>query len=308
MPGVGIVLNPHSRSNRLNPGRVNRLGFIVGDKGSCHATQDVLDVERIAQEFKERGVEVLGISGGDGTNHCTLTSFIKVYGDSPLPKIAFLRGGTMNNVSNCLGIQGTPEQILSNLIQKYDAHESFKTTDLDLMSVNGEYGFLFGMGVVERFLTQYYKAKGSPARAGFLLGRTVLAQIFRTPFVDELFERFDSRVTVDGVEWPYKNYNILHAGTVETYGLGFDPFYRAREKPGFMHFVGLSATPVDVGFALPKVWMRKPTHCENELGAVCQRVVIEMPEPQLYFIDGDIKPATTRIEVACDRRLTCIVN
>lgn len=308
MPGVGIVLNPHSRSNRLNPGRVNRLGFIVGDKGSCHATQDVLDVERIAREFKERGVEVLGISGGDGTNHCTLTSFVKVYGDSPLPKIAFLRGGTMNNVSNCLGIKGTPEQILSNLIQKYDAHESFKTTDLDLMSVNGEYGFLFGMGVVERFLSRYYEAKGSPARAGLVLVRCVLSQLFRTPFVDELFERFDAKITVDGVEWPYKNYNIVHSGTVETYGLGFDPFYRAREKPGHMHFLGLSATPGDVGFSLPKIWMRKPTGCENELDAVCQRVVIEMPEPQLYFIDGDIKPATNRIEVACDRRLTCIVS
>lgn len=308
MPGVGIVLNPHSRSNRMNPGRVNRLGFIVGDKGSCHATQDVLDVERIAQEFKDRGVEVLGISGGDGTNHCTLTSFLKVYGDAPLPKIAFLRGGTMNNVSNCLGIQGTPEQILSNLIQKYDSHESFKTTELDMMSVNGEYGFLFGMGVVERFLTEYYKAKGSPARAGALLGRTVLAQIFRTPFVDEMFERFDCRVTVDGVEWPYKNYNILHAGTVETYGLGFDPFYRAREKPGMMHFIAQSVRPMDIAFSLPKIWMRKPTGCENELDAVCQRAVIELSEPQMFFIDGDIKSATTRIEVVCDRRLTCIVN
>lgn len=308
MPGVGIVLNPHSRSNRMNPGRVNRLGFIVGDKGSCHATHDVLDVERIAQDFKDRNVDILGISGGDGTNHCTLTSFIKVYGETPLPKIAFLRGGTMNNVSNCLGIKGTPEQILANLIRKYDSHEEFKTAELDMIAANGEYGFLFGMGVVERFLTEYYTAKGSPLRAAWVLVRCILSQIFRTPFVDELFERFDAKITVDGVTWPYRNYNIVHAGTVETYGLGFDPFYRARETAGHMHFIGMSAVPPDIGWSLPKIWMRKPTHCENELDAVCRNVVIELPDPQPFFIDGDIKPPTTRIEVSTARRVTCIVS
>ncbi len=308
MPGVGIVLNPHSRSNRMNPGRVNRLGFIVGDKGSCHATKDVLDVERIAQDFKDRGVEVLGISGGDGTNHCTLTSFVKVYGDTPLPKIAFLRGGTMNNVSNCLGIKGTPEEILANLIRKYDAGESFKTTELDLMCVNGEYGFLFGMGVVERFLAAYYLIKGSAAKAGLLLAHCVVSYIFRTPFVDELFERIDAKIIVDGQTLPYKNYTIVHAGTVETYGLGFDPFWRAREQPGHMHFIASAATTWDILSALPKIWRRKPTHCENELDFVCRNVVIEMPEPQAFYIDGDIKPPTTRIEVSCTKRLTCIVS
>lgn len=308
MPGVGIILNPHSRSNRRNPGRVQRLGFIVGDKGSCHATQDVLDVERIARDFKERNVEILGISGGDGTNHCTLTSVIRAYGDATLPKIAFLRGGTMNNVSNCLGIKGSPEQILANLIRKYDAHEDFETTDLDLISVNGEYGFLFGMGVVERFLAEYYKFKGSPTLAGLLLVRCILSQIFRTPFTYEMFERFDARITVDGALWPYKNYNIVHAGTVETYGLGFDPFYRAREKEGHMHLIGLSAIPSDIGWSLPNIWRRKPTHCENELDSVCKQVVIELPEPQAYFIDGDIKPPVSRIEVQCARRVTCIIR
>ena len=56
MPGIGVILNPYSRSNRKNPGRAERLGVIVGDKGSCHATRDISDVERLAQGFKEKGV------------------------------------------------------------------------------------------------------------------------------------------------------------------------------------------------------------------------------------------------------------
>ena len=110
MAGIGIILNPKARSYKHNPGRMERLGFIVGDKASCHATQDVLDVEALAKEFKEKEIEILGISGGDGTNHVTLTTFINVYGDKPLPKVAFLRGGTMNNVANALGVKGLPEK------------------------------------------------------------------------------------------------------------------------------------------------------------------------------------------------------
>src|SRR3989338_9471201 len=91
MPGIGVILNPYSRSNRKNPGRAERLGFIVGDKGSCHATRDISDVERFAQEFKERGVEILGLSGGDGTYQRTLTTFVKIYGETPLPQIALYR-------------------------------------------------------------------------------------------------------------------------------------------------------------------------------------------------------------------------
>ena len=119
MSGIGIIINPYARGHRRHPARANRLGFIVGDKGSCHATKDLLDVENLAVEFKDRNIDILGLSGGDGTIHKTLTTFINVYGDTPLPKIALLRGGTMNNLANTFKIHGTPERLLSNLILKY---------------------------------------------------------------------------------------------------------------------------------------------------------------------------------------------
>jgi len=118
MPGIGIILNPYSSLYRNDPERLKRVGFIVGDRGSCHATDTLDDVRELASEFKERDIDILGISGGDGTNHKTLTAFIKVYGEKPLPRIAFLRGGTANNTATQLGIRGTPERILSNLMFK----------------------------------------------------------------------------------------------------------------------------------------------------------------------------------------------
>ncbi|MBI4124930.1 MAG: sphingosine kinase, partial [Deltaproteobacteria bacterium] len=86
MAGIGVILNPYSRSNRKNPERAEELGFIVGDKGSCYATHSIEDVKKLAREFKSRSIDIIGIAGGDGTYQKTLTVLVHVYGRDPLPK------------------------------------------------------------------------------------------------------------------------------------------------------------------------------------------------------------------------------
>lgn len=309
MAGIGIILNPRARSYKHNPGRMERLGFIVGDKASCHATRDVLDVEALAREFKEKQIEILGISGGDGTNHVTLSAFIKVYGDTPLPKIAFLRGGTMNNITNALGIRGLPEKILSNLIYKYHTAQEFTMTEVDIMNINGKYGFLWGMGLISRFVEEYYKSgKPTPLRAGKLLAYFLFSAIFHTKFILRMSERFDAKVTVDGREWPFKNYVSLFSGTIETFGFHFDPFHRARERPGLFHLIGISAAPRHLLAGVPWIFMRRKVPSENYMDDVARDVLIELPGPMSYQIDGDIQQAADKISIKTGPRLTCIVS
>src|SRR5262245_26778679 len=156
MPGIGVVLNPHSKRYRNHPEKLKRMGFIVGDKGHFGATKDLNDIERVAEDFKEHDIDVLALSGGDGTNHRTLTTFIKVYGDKPLPKIALLGGGTLNTIAFSCGIYGSPEKVLSNLLYKYHEDEPFETTEITITRINtkaGEfYGFIWGCGVIYRFM------------------------------------------------------------------------------------------------------------------------------------------------------------
>lgn len=309
MAGIGIILNPYSRSYKHNPERMERLGFIVGDKASCHATHDVLDVEALAREFKEKQIDILGISGGDGTNHVTITTFLKVYGETPLPKIAFLRGGTMNNIANALNIKGLPEKILSNLIFKYHSGEPFKMTEVDIIDVNGKHGFLFGIGLVSRFIEEYYRqGKKTPLYAGSLLLQFLFGALCHTKFLMKMCERFDTKVVVNGKEWGFKNFVSIYAGTIETFGLHFDPFHRAREKPGHFHLIGISGTPRNLLFGFPWIFMRKKVPSENYEEDVASDVVIELAEPMTYQIDGDIQPATDRIVLKTGPRLNCIVG
>lgn len=307
MPGIGIILNPHSRSNRKNPERITRLGFIVGDKGSCRQTHDVLDIPEIIHEFKEKRIDILGISGGDGTNHCTLTTMIKEYGDVPLPKIAFLRGGTMNAIANILGIHGSPEQILSNLILKYHEEEEFETTEVDLIEINGRYGFLFGNGLVSRFIELYYKNKGGPAHAFVLLMKVIGTALFGTQLIRDLCERFNARVVVDGVEWGYKNFVFIGAGTVESFNFGFRPLYRARKNPGLFQIIGGSGTPLQILGTFPMILMSRLSQKHFE-DSVCKEADIYLDEPQSYMFDGDMQEPTTHIKIKTGPRLTIIVR
>src|SRR3989338_4056966 len=151
MPGIGVVLNPHSKRYRKNPAKLKRMGFIVGNKGNFAPTNDLHDIRRVAEEFKKNEIDILALSGGDGTNHRTLTTFIEVYGDQPLPKVTLLRGGTLNTLAFSCGILGSPEKILSNLLYKYHEDEPFETTEIDIMNINGHYGFIWGLGVIYNF-------------------------------------------------------------------------------------------------------------------------------------------------------------
>ena len=300
MSGIGIIFNPHSRSNRKHPQRAERLGFIVGDKGSCHATQKPEDVEGLAHHFKERQIEVLGISGGDGTIHTALTTFLKVYGETPLPQIALLRGGTMNNTATNLGIYGTPEDILSKLILNYHTG-SFKTTPLSLLEVNGRYGFVFGMGVVTRFLQEFEERNRghvSPGKAAVLLAQYMLASICNTDAAKKMCEHVSMKVTVNGEVLPFPDYVMLFAGSVESLCFQFRPMWRARERSGQFHFMGISSTPRQLLSVFPRAWFKLPIKKPFVIDRVGQEMTLECENPEWYTIDGEFpEPPVKQIKL-----------
>ncbi len=94
MPGIGLITNPRSRLNRRDPSRIQRLGYLIGAHGQAEATRSLDDLHRACEDFHRERIDILGISGGDGTLHHTLTAMIRAYGTEPLPPIAILRGGT----------------------------------------------------------------------------------------------------------------------------------------------------------------------------------------------------------------------
>lgn len=308
MGGIGVVLNPHSKRYRKDPAKLEQMAFIVGDKGSFASTQNLSDIDRVAQEFKKKEIEILALSGGDGTNHLTLTSFIKAYGDQPLPRIAFLRGGTLNTVAYSCGVYGSPEKNLSNLIYKYHEDEPFETTEVDIMRINEHYGFIWGCGLISKFMESYYRdGVPSPSQAAWTLARAVGSALLNGPYARSLFEKMEAEVIVDGQKWSLPDYSAIFAGSIEYLGLAFKVFYLARKVKKF-HAIGFSLLPRTVLPYVPAMFFGRPSGCPNHVEQVATEMTVTLSQPTSFTIDGDIYPPVDRFKISIGPRLTVIVR
>lgn len=309
MSGIGVILNPYSKKYKKDPHKARRMGFIVGDKASCKETEDLDDLRRVAEEFKTRDIDILAISGGDGTNHWTLTTFIQVYGDKPLPKIVFLRGGTLNTVASFTGTRGSSEDILSNLLVKYHEDIPFETKNLLITKINNEYGFIFGIGVIRRFMEAYYK-NGQPSTAMALktLVHAIGSAIGNGVFARQMFDRFDAEVVVNGHRWPYANYSALYTGSINQLGLNFKVYYLVDSNPGKFHAIGFSLPPRNVLPYVPFMFLGGPSGCPNLLEEVGTTMTIKLEKPLPYTIDGDLKDPVDAFHISCGPELTVLVK
>jgi diacylglycerol kinase family enzyme len=318
MPGIGVILNPKSRKNLRDPRAAHRLARRLGDHGVVRTARSIDELHRIAEDFKALDIDVLGISGGDGTNHVTITGFLNVYAGMALPQLAFLRGGTMNTVANSVGVpKGRPEGLLGRLIRDYVARASqpLENVERHVMHVRARegahYGFLFGTGVVTGFLAEYYRdAEPSPLVAAKTLARGIGSTIVRGEMIKRMARPFRGSVELeDGTRWEERDYLAVAAGTIAQIGLNFRPFYRFDERPNAFHAVGIHASPLQFVRDLPRIWRAEPMRPGKTHEAVAGRMRVSSADGRMrYMIDGDLhESAGDVVEVAVGPRVRLLV-
>jgi diacylglycerol kinase (ATP) len=303
MGGIGIVNNPRSRRNQRLPETGRRLRALLDGEGEVvdAATRDELAIA--VERFKGRGIDLLGVNGGDGTGHVVLSAFVEAYGSAPLPALALLRGGAMNTVADAHKLRGSPESILRAILERRRAGAALRTVERDLLSVEAEglpprLGFLFGTGAVVAFLEAYYRTgRPTPATAALLLVRAVGSALVAGDFATQLTARETLRVTADGEEWPDETYLAVLSGAVPELGFGFTPFSRCDEQPGFFHAVGVTGSTLQVAAHLPRIWLGRPWKRQLAMDAVTRDLVIEGLGGVRFTIDGDLYASAGAVRV-----------
>jgi len=312
MPGIAVVSNPRSRQNRKNPALSGQMSFMLGTRGKVAQPQNRDDLVAQARQFRDDGVDILAVNGGDGTLHLVLTAFLEAYEGAELPPVAILRGGTMNTIARGLGVCGSPADLLSALLLRYHTDQPMPWAERNILRIEGgekpEYGFLFGNGLIGNFLQEYYAARDpSPLTAAWLLTRAVCSAAINGELIQRLSAPAECEVEVDGVRWAPKRYLTVAMGTVDDIGFGFRPFYEALRHPGRMHVLGFACDAIGVVKCLPRVRLAQPINNPDVLSAVPERVVLRSEKAMPFMVDGDFHPAGQTLTISVGPRIRFVL-
>jgi len=310
MPGIGVIINPNARGNRSGTAaRETRMASVVGAFGWVRVTPSIDAIDDVAREFHDRRIDVLAICGGDGSDHCTLTAFHRVWAGKQLPLLLPLRAGTINYVADATGgRRGSPEQVLGRVVRDHRRGNTHVTTERDVLRVNGsEIGFLLSFGTAVNYLRAYYALeRQGPWPATKLLGRLIASAVAGTHLSRAVFQMIEADIECDGEALPFRLFPFFFAGTIERIALGFQPTYLGNRKRGFFHVIGGPVPARRLVRRVVRVYRGFPTGEPLLYDNVGQRLVIRFARPTHIMLDGDILEPTDRVEVDVPLRVELI--
>jgi diacylglycerol kinase (ATP) len=298
---LAIIINPHAGAVRKAPTLPSRIARSVGAQASVHITPDLPALASVSAELAARDVRTVAILGGDGSASHALTALSRAYGGR-MPRVAFIRGGTMNTVANGLGISRHGPEALARRACRAAREAHPRTLRRPALRVGERLGFLFGTGVFHGFMAEYY-ARGhghpTPVTAATTLARCVGSSLVDGDTYGRVMKTPPLAVRFDHGRWPLAPYMTVAAGTVDQAGLGFRPFARSMREAGVFHLLAIHGSPMEVCRDLPRIWrgqgMRPAT--ANEASAHFAEISSE-GQPFGYSIDGDLETAPGSLRLA----------
>ncbi len=313
MAGIGVILNRNAgkRAMRWRGNVGDKLGFVMGDPDSLRETSRIEEIDDVVRAFYDRQIDILGISGGDGSNHYVLDACHRIYGDQPMPRVAFLCGGTHNAHALSIGVRGTPERLLQEIVRRYHTRARFELTHRLLLEVDDGRRVHCGFSMAGGFLYRFYeemilRQNEAPIEVAKLLALWAGSLAVGGRRIRRLFDRQPGRVFVGETDLGWAEFNGYSASSMEKLGMGFTPYPRASETPTTFQAAGLRTRPLTfLGMLLEFKRGRVPFHPDFRSDVV-ERLRVEAEQPQGYVFDGELFRGGHTIEVRVARRLELI--
>lgn len=299
MGGVGVIVNPRAAGNRGRPDMAARLAAVVGSDGEVVETPHLEALDTALHQFRDRGFDVVAVSGGDGSLCHAISRSVEIWGEDHLPPFVALRGGTINNVSRTVGGSVRPEVLLGKVMSSHRSRRAFSTMDRPLLRVNGSiYGSIFGAGAITHFLEEYYAgANPGPFSAARLLVRCGLSWLGRGAFLQRIVPTLEGRAVCEEDVLPYREFTLILASSVRHIGLGVQPFYLSGRKKGAFHVLAGAPTPGQLLARLPRFRRGFPADLDTLYDNLARSFRVEFAEPQSFTVDGELFPSVRLLTV-----------
>jgi diacylglycerol kinase family enzyme len=289
---AAIIVNRNAGELRRDARLIERLRQRAGPAAPVHVTDDLASLRALCARLAHEGVTTVGVVGGDGTASATLTALWQAWGDRPLPRIALLRGGSMNTVANSLGTgKGTALSLIQRLLVVLRSPGLQRTQFRPVLRVSNErLGFLFGTGVWYGYLAETYR-DGPPS---FPVYVSVLTRLFASAAVNGAMVRrivkpAPTSVRLRDGHWPLAPYLCIAAGTVADVGFGVQPFQHAFEQEDKFQLLAVHGSARDVLRSMPGLWRGRGLDDRTALQTLTDYAELQAEQGFIeYSVDGDI--------------------
>ncbi len=309
MKRVGIIVNPHSRGNRQNPARVRDFVRRARSHFTVRVTASPADMSNVIRDYMASGVDVIGIHGGDGTIHHTITAIIRTYPTVSLPFMALFSGGTVNAITRGLGIpRGTGERRLQRLLDYSTGRGTgVRTIRRTTARVQGKYGFIFGSGIFYHFLDKYYGSSNPRKRTGAkLIAQLALSSLWSGPLSRRILDQFEAVVTIDGQETPYSRFLAVAASSVPQVGIGFKSFSHAAENSDSLAVLAIHTSARGLVRELPRLYSGRRLPDKKCITTNAREVHIKTSRSIGFTLDGDLYTERNGLCIAAGPKVTIL--
>lgn len=295
-----IFVNPRSRQHRKNPQLAEKYHKYGNGQVEILKPADFKELAKAAAYCKKKKYPCIGISGGDGTIHQVITALLKVYKPSAMPRILLLGDGTMNNISNSVGIKGGGKRV----IRKYLEHHGHGVVQYrNTLKIDNRYCFIFGCGMVSNFLIEVYRGKKGLVRNLTVIRMSVI-EVVRSLFMKNhetlaLLKPLSADVYVSGKKISCEQFSAILAGTVEKIGMGFKPLSKASISDDMFHFIAAGVSPAKILLNLAPIAMGKGFIISDSryVDALVSDITIKSRKPFEYTMDGDMYTSKGRLDM-----------
>lgn len=322
---IGVITNPNSRKNQSKPNRTAVLQSIVGDLGEVHQTPTPEAIKPILREFLRQRARFWVSDGGDGALHWMLKQGLEVlqeeeFRGQSLPLALPTNGGSIDFVAHNVGIKGNAESILNALRTSLERGQEIQEVEVDSMLVKGievtadgdvpfqTLGFASAAGGVgQRFFEKLFEAGnhttstivGVVARtfASYPVAMSPLRHLPGMPrtlrqFARDMFKPTMARITVDDRVLPRTDCTGIHVASMSINLGGVFRFFNAADKPGQLHAIVGSPSPLEILANVPRMSMGLSMMGRDMVDGPCRRMSIEAVGDELLgpVIDGEYYP------------------
>jgi len=293
-----IIVNRRAGGIRTRPELVPHIQQLCTARSAgrvrVELPEDVEQLRAACRRCAQSGVDVVGVIGGDGTASLVLSELWRAYEQrgQPLPRIAFLRGGTMNTIANSLGIarRSALQMVELLLVALTGNGHTPRIGTRPTLRAGERLGYLFGTGVWSGYLAESYR-DGPPTRT---TNAKVLGRVFASAAVGgETYRRVapNTRLSArfEGGEWAPYNYLSIAAGTVADAGFGFRPFHRALQTQAAFQILAIKGGALELLLDMPRIWLGGAFREQTAHNTVTRWAELTADTDNLmYSVDGDV--------------------